>query len=357
MHHLRKCLGGEVELGKAWNRPASRVVVIPYNYHLRVVKWDIVIFATGVDLSRKPQWYNHTRWVFANCYRIYALVPETALSVGEQLEIERWVGPAIYLRRQKTGIVHTHTYQATSIPGDRQHLSPLEQKRLAFWANRDRNQQIAVITDAFQHGDLPALWEKELLRNQPLDLFQRLPPLKLTVLVETAEHGRNLRALLPEWELLHGTEGRTTKGNNSIVTFTYAKTFGIDADLVIRSDGGCDDLDFKGLPPKARVRECMSLIDIFDRFDAKAEKAAERRGRHYRNRGWKPFPSHCPHAPAPAVSPPKASGVGHGQEVAEEKVTPTTSLPESYSGTVPSISRTEDGSRPTREEGIHSTAI
>jgi len=72
------------------------------------------------------------------------------------------------------------------------------------------------------------------------------------------------------------------------VTLAHAAKFGIEADVVIRADGGTGRMRVNGFVPPQRpivASDCL-VIDIADQFDAHAQRDSRHRLDDYRAWGW-----------------------------------------------------------------------
>jgi 2-polyprenyl-6-methoxyphenol hydroxylase-like FAD-dependent oxidoreductase len=174
--------------------------------------------------------------------------------------------------------------------------SPLERKRTLFWGNTIRNKTIAAIAQAFARGDLPALWQHGLLLHAPETIFERFDNQPRTaILVESAEHGRALSQLLPDWGLCtcatDAPVDRPWHGDRAIVTSVWAHKHRLRANVVIRADGTASSWSHQWGPHGDRpcyhsADNPLVIVDMHDDQDEQALSDTHRRLADYRRRGW-----------------------------------------------------------------------
>lgn len=148
---------------------------------------------------------------------------------------------------------------------------PLTRKRQMIWRNRKRNRCLAAVAQAMVEGDLKALHGSGIsLERSELPRGPR--GRRVTVIVESTEHGRALQKLLPGWALLHDipsvddeeTVAETTPVGR-IATLVYVHRYGVIAHVLIRATGGRCPLHLAGFPLDLRVMRGTSLlIDLLD---------------------------------------------------------------------------------------------
>ena len=114
---------------------------------------------------------------------------------------------------------------------------------------------------------------------------------KVQILVESLEHAKAINALCltgPSSPL----ESRTMPTNRqtperTIVTTTYAAHNGIDADILVRADGGTLPMRFKGFPRPADACHAgrLYLIDYDDDIHPRNWNINQHQD-EYREKGW-----------------------------------------------------------------------
>ena len=112
--------------------------------------------------------------------------------------------------------------------------------------------------------------------------------LRTSVLVESPEHGRILQEQLPGWPLFKGDEQadeNASPAEAKIITLSRAASEGVDADVLLRADGGDWNLERIGWPP-SRHPGSYYLVDFDDRFDDRARRETRQRLNDYRAHGW-----------------------------------------------------------------------
>jgi hypothetical protein len=117
---------------------------------------------------------------------------------------------------------------------------------------------------------------------------------RVAILVESPEHGRQLRALLEDWPLLtdqgdaHLRDKDEPQSSKAvIVTLAYAARRGIKADVIIRATGTEWGLCIKRFPPRQRKTgpKEIVVIDFADQAPAPAKADTERRIAGYKRQG------------------------------------------------------------------------
>ena len=113
---------------------------------------------------------------------------------------------------------------------------------------------------------------------------------RTAILVESQEHGKSLKRLLPSWKLrtIHvDTSCFPAIVGGEIATMTCAAAYGVSADVVIRADGGAD----WPLGDAISCRTILSpgdalLVDFADHRDKQARRDTASRRAAYQHRGW-----------------------------------------------------------------------
>jgi hypothetical protein len=207
------------------------------------------------------------------------------LGARERLRLEGFLGPIIHRVGPGPATVSVLVVKLEPVPF-LDIRDDLERKRRAIWGNQARNAMIAraAIMVAECHAG-PSI----------------RPGTNVTVLVESPEHGRTLAGLLEGWPLLERRPERPGKTHydseipaRSIVTYARARQLGkLDADVLVRADGGGWPLPSIGFPRRAdALCAQVALVDFEDSDDATLARDARNRLADYHGRGWKvgPFP-------------------------------------------------------------------
>lgn len=173
--------------------------------------------------------------------------------------------------------------------------NPLCRKRTHLWHNDPRNQQVAELAKAFAAADFETLGQLgvpvEALQQQLQDLG-RQP--RVAIIVESPNHARRLRQMLPEWQIAAGARLADKdlpmlpqECDRTILTLTRALAAGVLADVVIRAEGTEQAWTWDLGPHYGLTRNSMIVVDLFDTFDAQASYAARRRRIDYAAQSWK----------------------------------------------------------------------
>jgi hypothetical protein len=172
---------------------------------------------------------------------------------------------------------------------------------VAYWTHDARNDGIAAMVKAVQQQDVPRLWECGLMPAIEGHLESK-SHLRVAVLVESPQHGRELLRRLPGWKLTDAVpvKGTATQGrfdpfpewpcDQTIITHVAAANMEqdeeIDVDILVRADGSEHPLGTTKFPPRRVDGQQVLLIDVADDFDDEARAATRRRLSHYVERGW-----------------------------------------------------------------------
>lgn len=229
--------------------------------------------------------------------RRYAFIAEQRqLSTGDLLRLEAMAGPVICEPNSPLAETEVLICRAISLPVSA-NLDPLARKRERIWRNKRRNELIARCARAFDHHDLVSLMNLGLM-VVPTDeeWLELAAEIKVVILVESHEHARALARFLPDWPVLSMSTSASSSSAQApapryaIVTLTYAMADGIEADVLIRGDGGTFPMNLPGFPPDAVTARAgrVYLID-FDDAEANDPRGANDfagRVRDYQGRGW-----------------------------------------------------------------------
>jgi hypothetical protein len=299
---LGEYVGGNVDaVHKGTWRSGCRVVCCTFHsaHAADPAEWDIVIFARGEQaISVKG---GLVRAEFRR-HRLYAFIdPGRPRSLRTQRLLEALAGPVIHEspsvlgRKAQVRVLVAHAPWLPE-PGTG---TILERKRLGFWHNGRRNESVAEIADAFAGGCMLPIWAHGLLLHEAGFPSGRRPKARVAVLVESLEHGRELKRQLSEWPLLDAREphGRDRRPNparfrlppKAIVTMVRAdKLRELDTDVLIIASGGNGAMIPAGFPPRAvggQTRQVL-IVDLADDFDPVALEWTRRRLRDYESMGF-----------------------------------------------------------------------
>jgi hypothetical protein len=239
--------------------------------------------------------------------RVYGFIRAgQAFSAESRLRLEGLFGPVVYRVPDPRGpkaTVYMHWCRPPEF-GPTAAFSALERKRRSCWHNERRNDLIAAVAAAFQTGDHARLWEQGLLLAEDEDALLTVGARSVAILVESVEHGRELRRRLPGWNLWDTVPTPPKRndlppGLNSIwdlgtldkvlITLVQASRLAsVHTDvLLIASGQGWPDA-VPGFPPRlAGADHQVRVVDLADDFDDVARQATLRRQRDYASRGWR----------------------------------------------------------------------
>ncbi len=169
----------------------------------------------------------------------------------------------------------------------------LERKRRNLWRNTARNRGIAQAALAVADGDETTLRRLAMLDPPGISPWISSPDPSVAVLVETAEHGRELHRLLPGFELYAGQDATTLEETvglplmpaRAVVTMLRAHRRGVAADIIIRADGTASSWG-RDFEPHWFSKSRVLVVDVADKFDAMARRDTRARWTNYANRGW-----------------------------------------------------------------------
>ena len=229
------------------------------------------------------------RWRFDMC-RFYAILQADAqLDEEDQLRIEVTFGPEIYRIDHPAPIASVLLLEPCSY-GPQRDQDDLERLRSHVWHNPARNRKIADLARALRNLDLQALRRAGLVLEE--DHRLRQPP-AVDILVGLPEHGRALKKLLPEWDLLTGycpdstgTEYlEVSRPAAAIISSVRAQYEGIGADVLIRADAAGPGR-YQFMPDTGNSQHEPLIVDVQDDFDRQAKLDSQRRVRSYLDRNW-----------------------------------------------------------------------
>jgi hypothetical protein len=169
----------------------------------------------------------------------------------------------------------------------------LARKRELYWHNSARNPVIAALARAIAANDQEYL---QILRlpARYLPILRRRGGQRVAVLVESPEHGRELKSMLKDWPLLidqvdaHLRDRQKSQSSETVmVTTAYAARRGLKVDVIIRATGTEWGLCIKRFPPRQRKTgpKEIVVIDFADQAPAPAKADTERRIAGYKRQG------------------------------------------------------------------------
>ncbi len=176
--------------------------------------------------------------------------------------------------------------------------TPLERKRRAIWANRERNRWVAGLARglaAAPRKTLRGLGLSPRTVHLPVRTRQRV-----VVLAETAEHARNLEDHLPLWDALDAAPVTSPEAGwaaapdeaeppppGRIATLVYAARYGIGCDVLVRATAGTGPLDWASIRAvgfRVGTRPAL-VVDVADQAGERESTDAEVRRREYFQHG------------------------------------------------------------------------
>ena len=306
---LRDLLGNEVG---HWRDPEAfgrRVLVttVPRLGDATPADFDTVV---ALDARAATRRLGRDGLVRLGCGRVYGCVPHDALlSRRERLNLEAYFGPVLH--RDPAGGAFVGVRVVMALPPWSPPVAPgdaLARKR-ALWNDAARNRFVADAAVA-----IAARNEVELSR---LGLFGAAEVMgtntapRVAVLAESPEHGRILRRLLPGWALVIAGDPDTALPAKAVVTLVAAaEKLSVDADVLVRADGGPGPLDLRSFPPgRVFPGSAVLVLDLNDDFDSGARRNTGGRVEWYDGRGW-PVSGR----PSWTRAPGRRGGSGAGQE-------------------------------------------
>ncbi|MBX3452638.1 MAG: hypothetical protein KF777_24080, partial [Planctomycetaceae bacterium] len=273
---LSPYLGGGVEAVHGLNWTFScRVVCGTFQSLNRSnpADWKILVFADaheGIQATNNDalgDYCHHCLYAFDN--------PRKRRSPEEQLRMEILAGAVIYRDRQLPR-QHTTEFVAAFMShasSGGQPSTSTRDRRTALRGDDRRNHAIAKVARAFAQGTEAPLWDHKLVLDEKV-IASLGPQPGVVIVVDSVQHGEQLRRHLPDWQLFHGQpRGDQTAAQgiaistwgvprNSIVTAIVAnKLVGLDARIVIWASGG--SAPFIPIILK-RSRQTQLLIDVWD---------------------------------------------------------------------------------------------
>lgn len=170
----------------------------------------------------------------------------------------------------------------------------LIRKRCHLWHNEKRNQQIATIAESFADGN----WDRLTACGITVDAIQQQRQAigqhpHIAILVESPEHARSLRRVLPGWRMATGRRLADQHlptfpldAQRVIITQARARAAGLAADVIIRADGTGQGWSKDYGPHWGFNGDNLIIVDLQDAFDMRARDSGYSRLADYRDRGW-----------------------------------------------------------------------
>ena len=279
--------------GGNWSSPC-RVVCGTYTSYdtSDASDWDVLIFDDAVEaLGRKT---HENRGNYSD-HRVYAFAaPERERNSKQQLQFEVLFGPTIYRLasgRQEFSSPKEVWFARYSAALERFPTDTLPRRR-AVWSSHTRNQAIADVARGLTRPDYEMLWNHGLFLSSAPSCFPSWPrACSVVIIVESAEHGKILKRLLPEWKLIHkqnkkSVDLRKSWGmipHQSIVTTVVAADHCSCCDVAVLACGGSSPQ----IPARlARTNSVRVIIDFADEINDELADNTRQRIRAYREHGW-----------------------------------------------------------------------
>jgi hypothetical protein len=292
---LRKAGGGNFELtgDYKWPFEGGRLVCSLSNFDMHNgLDFDLVIFLEAVQ-ALSP---NHAR-AFARLdyQRVYGFLSQDRPTSGTaRLLLQAHFGPVLHRSHGPLGppaavrVLWVQPPSATDVGN----VSSLDRKRLGFWHSQERNDFVANLASSFAVGTETALSSAGIVLPDGWGDWPGGGP-AVTVLVESAEHGRELLGRLPGWGLLsaltpdqeidpYELRPLATK----VITLVEASRLHVaDTDVLVLA-GPESPFELRAFPPGSRAGGVL-VVDVADDFDETARAAVRRRLETYGARGWR----------------------------------------------------------------------
>jgi len=282
---LGRFLGGEVSAVRGWNWSSPcRVVCGTFQSLDRSdpADWQVLIFANAFEAIQSA---THSARNEYRHRRIYAVVdPTRSRSLREELMFETLAGPVIYRdsARQHRSPPELMAAFANHSSRANQLFEDARERRISCWHDTARNQAIVDVASSLVAQETSELEEHGLFLDdeQAISLLNSSPG--VIILVDSADHGDQLRRLLPAWQFFESrtnesqTAGRTRLNpwgvpRNSIVTVVAARNqLNIDGQVLIWASAGKVPFVPSQLFKSARPR---LVVDFWD--DGNSQLAAD----------------------------------------------------------------------------------
>ncbi len=262
-------------------RRIGRILVGTSHMLPRDDRRDILIVLDGGELwglsAINRRWHGD-----AHYRRRFALVQRNRRNDSwRNFALQALTGPVISTgRRPRKQIARTYLLAEGKKP--RRAGSRLTQKRERFWLNAARNKLVANMAVGLADNPDRALLEHMREHIVVGQLGTREDP-RVAILVESAEHARELARLLPTWRIDTANEPArrnltpNIESPHAIVTETRAAKFGVDAQIIIRAAGTSAPLKIRNFPPRTTREESGTHVLIVDVIDSLAERTTNSR--------------------------------------------------------------------------------
>lgn len=265
---------------EAWGqRPRLLVVTLQLAQYVGGDDFDVIVFADDESALSDGTHTLCAKWPHATWYA--CVQDHQVLHENERFHLEEVFGAVIVspgdaLNDGDVTVVLLPMSRAGSVVLG----SGLLRKRRNYWNNLGWNNAIAATASKLAMGEPTGIPRSLLPSGAP----------RVAIIVESTEHGRRLQALLPSWELrtIHDyVDCIPCVTGCQIATLTYAATYGISADVIVRADGGAkwplEDVHFyRNMGSTSRTL----VVDFVDNCDAQAVRDTRSRRTAYERRGW-----------------------------------------------------------------------
>lgn len=221
------------------SKVVTRVSVSTYTYIRKDRRFDILLLPHAQSLLDVDPLYR-VLMQHRDVARRYVLVPHNRKrDAYDEWQLEEIAGPVLCSPVRQRPLI------AAMLPVPKCRIgratTPEGRKRQLFACNEVRNGWIAGLATALTKN--PEKTTTALLDSRIAFNVAARRNVQVAVLVESAEHARQLAGLLPHWRLCVGRDDAlggspvNDRARHMIVTVTVAARSGIDADIVIRATG------------------------------------------------------------------------------------------------------------------------
>jgi hypothetical protein len=253
-------------------------------------EWDVLLLPSGEQACGNRA---VDVWVWLQFRRVYAFVrPDPFPDPLIDFRLEQMAGPILHrVRRERVPVrVALLPAPACAVTAGG---TPLERKRKLYWHNPTRNEHIAALAEAVRWRRRQALEEYGLSARDVRQIADGWSA-GVVVLVESPEHARQLRSLLPDWRVWDLVPSAAApvcwqRGvcGPSIMTSAYAARCGVRTDVLIRATGTRWPLHVKGFPRRIEEGLCSGalLIDLDDSYHPLAQADTRHRLQEYERLG------------------------------------------------------------------------
>ena len=292
-------------------KPARIVVVTASGLQQQVLgveKRTICISLNPSEvLHSKKHWFSSRDWLPILKARIYGLLNEDQLLAPQQVDLIRALfgTPRLFIPKHGFRELPVHVTTWTFNGGNKLSVdaSTLDIKRKLIWRDPLRNRLIAGLAKAIAESDDKALTTK--YKKIKKALYAKLGQ-RVAILVENVEHAAQLHQRLPNWPIVAGKVGDTSKLKPKVIaaietgkqatakkfddvivtTAGFAELGAVE--VLIRADAGI------GLPAISSeyfvagdgLAASLTIIDVTDRHHPHHRRRAKWREIAYEERGW-----------------------------------------------------------------------